>query len=114
MVMESSSTVLVYRVACVAELKENQLITVKPTSTSAGGVADVDARRSLYAEPLGGSTSHYGVASRAPESGRTGAFVVGGIALVGLDAALTSSSDDSDSIIIGAGSGDVRSPISAE
>ena len=111
MVMEGSSTVLVYRVACVAEFKENPFITVKPTSTSAGGVADVDARRPLYAEPLGGSTSRYGVASRAPESSRTGAFVVGGIALVGLGAALASSSDDSDTITIGAGSGDVRSPI---
>lgn len=116
MVMEGGSTVLVYRDGCVAEFKENQVITVKAASTCAGGAADVNPRRPLYAEPLGGSASHDGTSAGAAASDRTGAFVIGGIALAGLGAALgSSSSDDSETItIIIDDSGGFRPPISAE
>ena len=113
MVMEGGSMVMVYQDGCVAEFRENQVITVKNTSTCAGGAADVNARRPLYAEPLGGSNSRYGTPAGAPETNRTGAYVVGGIALVGLGAALAPDSDDSTVFII-EDDGGARPPISAE
>ncbi len=57
MIMDASSTTLVYSDGCVAEFKENQIITVEALSTCEGGAAASVSKSPLYANPMGTSAT---------------------------------------------------------
>ena len=54
MVMEGGSMVVIYPDGCVADFKDNQIITIEPVSTCEGGTAQYQAKGPLYADPMGG------------------------------------------------------------
>ncbi len=93
MLMEKAHAVLVYEDGCVAEFKQNQIITVRERSTCDGGMAFTRSKGPLYAEPLGGggfTTATGGGVSGLGPVGTAGVF---GTAVV-LGAAALSSSDE--------------------
>ncbi len=75
MVMDGSSMVLVYRDGCIAEFKQNQIITVEEVSTCEGGNAASVSKSPMYAEPMGAGLPLAGSSSSAAAAGGAAAAV---------------------------------------
>lgn len=95
MIMDGASAVVVYSDGCVAEFKQNQIITLREQSTCDGGMAFTRNQSVLYAAPLGAGGTTYssggGLFGMSP-AGTAGAFGAAGV--IGA-AALSSRSDNS-------------------
>jgi hypothetical protein len=98
MVMDGSSMVLVYRDGCIAEFKQNQIITVEEVSTCEGGNAAYVEKSPMYADPMGGGGPTGGGGGGGDLFGLGPGWtagIIGGIGLTGVAiAAGTSNGDD--------------------
>ncbi len=85
MIMDASSMTMVYSDGCIAEFKENQIITVEEVSTCEGGTAASVSKSPLYADPMGGGTggAATGIFGLGPAA-TAGAFTVAGFSAAAL------------------------------
>jgi hypothetical protein len=63
MIMDGSTAIITYWDGCVAEFKQNQIITIEEVSTCEGGSAASISKSPMYAEPMGGSLPLAGTSS---------------------------------------------------